>query len=341
LNHDAGVYTTPVSAFEYPVPRSINKEAWTGDSNLASHETLLPRSGADVLACSIDATAIQNRWLNAFIPEADQKPKIAPPVVNLYVARMLKAYTGTVVHNSADSLPPFVHGKQPDLMSTDSPLLKCFTLSRLCGKGNDTMARELLEAEMLKLFETRSSLDGNRLLCAFQAYLIYVMILYFQLSQHDTAVLQQHIINLQQLACDACSAGTVTAAELDHSRPQWNSWIIVESKRRTLYTMYLFDNLLCVKDNMPVFIATELRSLPAPAGRQLWRASSEELWRSAYNGHLAEWDDSGLRLDELWKAVDMGPDELQRRSNRIDRWLEQADEYCVMLYAVTSGTHGG
>lgn len=327
-------------AIESPNLVSSGPNAWTRNDVSAPHRPTRPRAGVDELICSIDPTAIQTRWLNAFIPEADQQPKVAPPAVNHYVAKILKSYAGSIIRNGVNGLPPFVHAKQPGAVADDSPLLKCITLSRLCDKGNSTMAREILESEMLKVFETRSSLDGNHLLCAFQAYLLYVKILHFQLCQ-EGIVLQQHVINLQQLACDACSVGTVTTAELDHARPQWTPWIVAESKRRTLYTMYLFDNLLCVGDNMPVFIATELRGLPAPAGRLLWRVSSEDMWRTSYNHHLAEWNDSGLRLDELWKPEGLGSAALQRRNDRIDRWLEEADEFCIMLYAVTSGTHGG
>ncbi len=44
---------------------------------------------------------------------------------------------------------------------------------------------------------------------------------------------------------------------------------MAEAKRRTLYTMYLFDNILSAQDGLPTFLSTELRGLAAPAEKSL------------------------------------------------------------------------
>ena len=204
------------------------------------------------------------------------------------------------------------------------------------------MERRLLEREMSRLFEEHTMYDSMKSLAAFQAYLVYAMTLFFQFDNLQTSGLHEPVVNLQQMASSSVRQGVVTPAEFDHSRPAFTSWIVAEAKRRTLYTMYLFDNLLCVTDNMPVFIGTELRGLPAPASKYLWRATSEEEWKSSYNSFLSQWDRSGLRIDEVWPLPpSLSQHEVLEQRRRIDQWAEGVDEYGTMLCAVTTCTHGG
>ncbi|KAK5168373.1 uncharacterized protein LTR77_006943 [Saxophila tyrrhenica] len=307
-----------------------------------SHGTTTSQQTSPELLCTIEPGAIQNRWLKAFIPDVDQRPKVSPPATHEYVDRMLKAHTSGLIRHG--TLPPFAHKQQLEARSEASPLHNCINLAKLCAKGpacSEALAIQLFEQEMAKIDGLKSTYHHADLLAAFQAYLIYVMTLYFHLGQKDSPALRQYMMNLQQLACDTCSRGVACSSELDHTRPRWSSWIIAESIRRTLYTMYLFDNLLCVNDDLPVFVGTELAGLPAPAGKHLWRAPSEEEWKAAYNMHLADWNNGGLRLDELWRVPDGAtPEAVALRRERIDQWLEDVDEYGVFLYAVTSCTHG-
>jgi hypothetical protein len=276
------------------------------------------------------------------MPDSEQQPKVAPPAINLYVGRILKAYASGLIRHAV--LPPFVHDQEVMNAKAPSPLLKCLNLVKVCsGTAADfhAMASQLLEQDMAIIFELRATLDHRAMLGAFQAYLIYVTTLYFVLGQRDNSLLRQHMMNLQQLAFDTCSRGLVCTAELEHIRPQYSDWIVAESTRRTLYTMYLLDNLLCTNDNLPVYIGTELAGLPAPAGQDVWRASSEDKWKSAYNTHLSDWNGSSLSIDELWRVAEDAPEEaIERRRTRIDLWLETVDEYGTFLYAVTSCTHG-
>ena len=333
-NYQPSQVFTPVSSFDKQSPNMAEAQPLiAGPSQTQS----IPSD----LACTIDPTAIQNRWLNAYLPDPDQRPKVPPAATNAFVGRMLKAYASATIRHG--SPPPFLHEEQMRIYPPCPPLQNCFNLLKICNNNgplsSNDLAVQLLEDEMARLYNQRASFNHIHLLAAFQAYLIYTITLYFHLGQQTS--LRQHMMNLQQLASDTCAQGTVCTAELEHTRPKWSSWITVEAKRRSLYVMCLLDNLLSVKDGTPVYVASELKGLPAPASRQLWRASSDDVWKAAYNTHLAEWKDSGLRLDELWRPpADASELELERRHHRIDQWLEAADEYCTMLYAVTSGTHG-
>ena len=341
-------YTTPeTSIAASPSVPGILQSTWPNDASTAErnkdHTTNLFDQGTAELICSIDATAIQNRWLRAFIPEPGQQMKSNPPGIEAYIGRILKSYTSAIIHGS--NLPPFVHEQQMNPTSRSTPLTNCFSLLALCKSRmprSEGMAQGLIEQKMAKIFDRRSSYDGATLLSTFQTHLIYVMTLYFNLGQQGSPSLRQHMVNLQQLACETSMQGVVCTAEWDHSRPRWNSWIQAETKRRTLYIMYLFDNLLCVRDGLPIFISTELKGLPAPASKRLWRASTEGEWKAAYNAYLSEWDRAGLHIDELWPMpFGFSEDAILERRRKVGKWLESVDEYGTMLYAVTICTHGG
>jgi len=174
------------------------------------------------------------------------------------------------------------------------------------------------------------------LLAAFQSYITYAMMAYFS-SDGGALVDRQVIINLQDFGCDISSRGLVCPGELSHTRPDWESWIIASTKRRCLFTMYLFDNIFCTQHNLPTFLGEELASLPVPASKILWEISSRDQWEREYNSFLSAWDGGGLTIDELWPAP-LGRIEVRRK--RVDRWLETVDEFGMMLFAVTSVTHG-
>ena len=342
LNFGNAIYTTPAaSTSNSPSARYEVQSVQYDESNRRDSTHVFEHSLAD-LVCNIDATAIRNRWLKAFIPDPDHYQKFISPGIEAYISRMLKAYTSCIIHGS--SIPPFIHEQQLISNSPSTPLSNCLGLMKLCDSrvcGNGSLVLELLEREMTKMHEQSQNYDHLTLLGAFQAYLIYVMVMFFNLGKESTA-LREHMVNLQHLACETSTHGLLTSAELDHSRPRWGSWIAAEAKRRTLYIMYLFDNLLCIKDGLPIFVSPELTGLPAPAGKQLWLAATENVWKVAYNTHLSQWKQSGLLLDELWPIpTTLSQNGIIERRGRVDQWLESVDEYGAMLYAVTICTHGG
>lgn len=335
-NHD----TSSIHVDSEAPPQFLNGSLSTTD--LGRSKQTRTSSTDDELVCTIDSSAIQNRWLNAFITDPQLRPKVPPAATNIFVGRMLKAYTASIIRHA--HLPPFVHPNQLEQKSEASPLQNCIGLLKICSGDIHQlgdMPIHLIQGEMTKLFASRTSLSPHMLLATYQAYLIYIMTLYFHLEQQYSPLLRQYMMDLQQLACEICSQGTVCSAELKHTRPRWSSWVHTESKRRTLYLMYLFDNLLSSKDGTPVYVGTELRGLPAPASRHVWRATSQAEWQTAYNLHLSDWNDGVLKIDELWRPNHgTSVESLTQRQHRIDKWLESADEYCTMLFAVTSSTHG-
>lgn len=293
------------------------------------------------LICPINADDISNRWLKSYIPTPQQKPKAYPASVTAFIRRILKSYVGTVVRRRA---PPFLHPTQLLSSTISEPLATCLGLVRMSAEslpGSEAFSTGVLEQEMGKLYECRGMYDNSTLLAAFQAYLIYSMLLFFRQSHSSSALLQQAMMSLQELAGASARQGLVCLEEQQNTRPRWESWIVAEAKRRTLYTMYLFDSLLLVNDNLPTFLASEVQGLLAPGSKTLWNAQTRSLWEHEYNQQLASWSRGTLRIDELWPIpADLDETGLSDRRKRVEQWLEDVDEYGTMMYAVTCCTHG-
>lgn len=301
-------------------------------------------SGLDLI-CPINVDEIATRWLHPYVPIPGQVTKDYHPRISDLIYRVLKSYANGTI--SGAKYPPFTHASQMQVPVPSQTLVNCFSIARICDNsrpGGSQIAAEVVQKEMSKIAEQAASVVPDiDLLANFQAYLIYTMISFFHLNQGDNlSSLRQAMMSLQDLACTTSRRGLVCSADLQNTRPSWEAWLVTETKRRTLYVLYLFDNVLSRQEGLPTFLGTELRGLPAPSNKTLWEAKTRREWELAYNSHLVQWPEGGLRIDELW-SMPPGFDEasMAQRRARVDQWLVEMDEFGMMLYAVTSCTHGG
>jgi hypothetical protein len=294
------------------------------------------------LACTINVDDITSRWLNTYVPVIGQVVKDYPPSISALIRRVLKSYIASAVRGHS-SLPPFIHPSQIDDPSF-VPLATCLNMVRVCQNpiaGSESTAAAILQQEMSRIYERRVECTHMELLATFQAYLLYAMALFLRLEQASTLFLRQAMMNLQDLAWMTTRQGIVCVAEQQHTRPKWEEWIVTEAKRRTLYVMYLFDDVISKQEGIPTFLGIELAGLPAPGSKSLWTANARHEWQKRYNLHLADWPDGGLCIDELWAIpIELGEEDVAKRRLRVEQWLEDLDEFGMMIYAVTSCTHG-
>jgi hypothetical protein len=295
------------------------------------------------LICPINAEEISNRWLGAYIPLPNQTLKEYPANIKLFLHRVVQSYVTVTIHGRG--CPPFIHRSQVASHLIKPPLSSCFNLVRSLETelpSNEGATVDVLQQEMKNLQEQCDACDAITLLCVFQAYLLLTMVLFFRLKQIAGPFLRQAVMNLQELACASARRGLACKAEQQLRCPKWESWIVAEANRRTLFTMYLFDGVLSAHDGLPTFMGSELRGLLAPSNGTLWRAQTRPDWETSYRSHLGEWPEGGLRIDELWRVPeDFHEADVISRQDRVDHWLQGVDEFGTMLYAVTSCTHGG
>lgn len=320
----------------HPPRISLNSFTTTNQNNLET----LDLTSLD-LTCPINVDEIKNRWLNPYIPGPDQAIKEYPASVTRFIYRTLKAYAGMAARGR---VLPFIHPALLKAQPEGSPLTTCLSLVQISKSplpGSENSAALVLQRELENIAAIRKNYDDMSLLAAFQACLIYTMVLFFRLNQGPTPFFRGAMMDLQELGCASSRRGLVCAADERHARPRWEEWIVTETKRRTLYVMYLFDSVLSIQENLPTFLGTELRGLPAPSSKTLWQTANRDDWEKEYNVFLAEWTERSLAIDELW-PIPAGFDEaaIARRRMRVDRWLEDLDEYGMMMFAVTGCTHG-
>lgn len=293
------------------------------------------------LVCPINVDEITVRWMHPYIPHPEQTVKNYPAGVMVFVTRILKSYTNVAIRG-ADNLP-FVHLTEMKQGTTIWPLTTCLSVARMFQNplpNSEYVVAEIIQHEMDKILDLTGEANDLTLLSGFQSYLLYSLLLFFHLEKVQPRNPRQVMIDLQTIACTCCRKGLVCATDEVRLRPRWEEWILVEAKRRTLYVMYLFDSIVSAKENLPTYLGTELKGIPAPASKTLWISKSRSDWENAYNSHLAEWTEHGLTIDELWPIpAEFSAESIEKRQRRIDQWVQGVDEYGTMLYAVVSCTH--
>lgn len=326
-----------------PFRGNSSSDIHPSDSNIQGTASLPEILDFSVLRlfCSINVNEISSRWMNPYLPDPNKKVKNYPPSVVTFISRVLASYAAMATRGRE---PAFVHALQTTATRSNAPMATCLSLVRICQDplpGSEGVVVTVLQREMKTITEMQRVYDDDlSLLAAFQAYLIYALVLYFRLDQ-GLDLLRQTIIPLQALAHRACDRGIVCVSDQTRTRPKWEEWIVAEAKRRTLYVMYLFDSILCIQEGLPVFLGSELQGLPAPGSKTQWQVRDRISWERAYNLHLAEWVEGYLTIDELWQTpVKFSGHDISRRQKRVARWLEDVDEFGTMLFAVTACIHG-
>lgn len=318
--------------------------------NTSSHQNAIIRDecmdfSSLNLNCPIKINQLSVRWVDAFIMNHGKKIKNYSVGTLEFISRTLKSYAAAASRGSG---LPFVHPTQMMEKQANLPLLTCLSLIRVCENplpGSEITTSKILQQEMENIMEQYSNYENElSLLAAFQAYLIYFLVLYFRLTEGPNSISDdfrhQAMINLQTIAQASCERGLQCVKDRRRSRPRWEEWIVAEAKRRTLYLVYLLDSIIASRDNLPVFLGTELKGLSLPSSKYLWDASTRSNWEKLHNLFLAQWNDADPTIDELWPVTpEMTTTEIADRRSRVDRWLEDVDAFGMMLYAITVCTH--
>lgn len=195
-------------------PNSVKRTSDTQDT--------LNFSGLDLI-CPINVDEITTRWMNPYIPDPGQKIKSYPTGIISFISRMLNSYAAAAIRGHR--LLPFIHPAQIGQQPASSPLTTCLSLVRMCQNSlpsSEDTAAVILQREMENVSALRETYDDMSLLAAFQAYLIYAMVLFFRLNQaRNDNHLRQAMINLQELAHASSRLGLVCAADQHRARPRW------------------------------------------------------------------------------------------------------------------------
>jgi hypothetical protein len=164
-----------------------------------------------------------------------------------------------------------------------------------------------------------------------QSLVIYLIILLFPTQEQgsvsiiDTAILA----NLQQLILDVSSVGLMLEEEKKHTRPTWEAWINMTSKRRAVFSLYLIHWAMSSYHGLSPFNCEELGDMLGPAPKVLWQATDREEWELNYLHWLIEWGNQEYLQGEIAK-IKPGVS-LDRRS---EQWLVETDELGIILMSL-------
>ncbi|OQD89477.1 hypothetical protein PENANT_c002G04051 [Penicillium antarcticum] len=296
------------------------------------NQDLIPMPTADDIA---------TRWTRPYLTmSTESAPKDLMPFTIDSIKRHLKF---TISKLNSYVAPHYIHYGQLS-SGIKEPLVKCFRLVRLLNHAKEdvhAIQREIHQ-EMKNIYDQGPQPGEMDRLCTFQVYLTYMIALYlspfdiYAMSQHEEGEFESHV-RLQEIACICARTGITSEAEESNTRPTWESWILTSAKRRTLFTMYLFTNIYNWKKGIPNYVAEELRGAFVPDGTALWRRHDRTAWEQEYNAHLLRWSDGKLAISELWRDAETGS---ATRRDRVDRWLEKADEFGRELFSICAQIHG-
>ena len=139
--------------------------------------------------------------------------------------------------------------------------------------------------------------------------------------------------SIQGLVYHLAQSGILaTEAETRSIRPTWETWITLSAKRRTVLTMFAFESVYTTLGDLPTFPAYELRLMPVPGAKSLWQAQGRVQWEEAYDFWLQQWGGDYFLMKELM----VKPEPRTERDARSQRWLEDADEFSMMLMMVVN-----
>ncbi|KAJ5152669.1 uncharacterized protein N7482_009147 [Penicillium canariense] len=287
----------------------------------------------------LHAEEIRDRWLRPYVMTATgQVPKLFHPFTVQYLTCVLRSYPNHLL--DGNSMPPFIHPMQLARQPIPPALANCSSLVRMWmnrAPGSEGLVFSTVKREMDRLIAETPIIGDFDLLCSFQALLIYMLMAYF-FPIDDTSLLEDNdIIALQEIAFYSAKRGLACEAEVSRTRPSWECWIVASAKRRTVLTMYLFTSIYNASKGLPNFVAEELKEVLVPESKALWQASDRASWTTKYDRHLSKWEDGMLTLSELWRSPETGS---ETRRERIERWVQSADEFGMMLFAVCAHLHG-
>lgn len=188
------------------------------------------------------------------------------------------------------------------------------------------------EEHQLRLNLQYRTYDEGTLITAFQALVIYAIILLFPTPQKPTTknLSLQTVVNLQEVGYHVGQTGLVLSAEAAHVRPTWDAWILVNAKRRTMSALYCLEWIYAMLNKLPTFPCKELGFMPAVCSKALWHSRTKDEWEATYNCWLARWTVGGGYLMRELMAVEPGP-ELDLRT---EMWLEEVDEFGMMYMSL-------
>ncbi|PWY86399.1 hypothetical protein BO94DRAFT_80856 [Aspergillus sclerotioniger CBS 115572] len=237
-------------------------------------------------------------------------------------------------------MPPIFHSTHFDPQAKlPRPLATCITLAKMWHgqrEGAEGIVRETILKELdLIVHQKSEDLDEMTLLAVMQAAVIYTIILLSPSTASQTAPDNEEMVfrKVEALVTHVVRGGLFLTEERAQTRPCWDAWVHVTSKRRAVLALYLLHWAYSVLHKVPCFDCRDLGFMPAPAPKVLWEARSEQEWNTRYIHWLARWSGQ-IYLQAEFGHIPPGP----TLNTRAEKWLGEADEFGFLMVSILNAT---
>jgi hypothetical protein len=186
---------------------------------------------------------------------------------------------------------PFIHNTwmRENYMPVLQDAMSCCAL--YCSKTpeNETLVFRDVEMKAQKLVRDTNLfiIDVKDLLTAVQAMILYQVIRLFDGNIRQRAQAEEHEAILRmwttQLKSHFRHSGSEMRTLNDPDGPDWTTWILSESIRRTVLSSYMLDGTYTFLKQGYDHVASKIRIMSFTAHTALWDANSEYSWRQAYH----------------------------------------------------------
>lgn len=140
------------------------------------------------------------------------------------------------------------------------------------------------------------------------------------------------LVALRELGVYINQSSLIIPEEKAHTRPSWSDWVLVNCKRRSVMVLNLLAWCNAMHNGFANFPCADSDLIPAPAGKVLWNMDKQENWEVAYDKWLGRWAGLGIVTHCDLKT----PSKLD--AVRSVMWLEEADEFGMMLIALSKSS---
>jgi hypothetical protein len=272
--------------------------------------------------------------IKAFWPKAVKWRQLS--LMRKYVLSTLRTFPHIMLSDWA--LPPFVHRLCMIEEKRDShpgPLSRCAGIMALWSTKNENNKHyiwKIIRMEQERLAEEVILYSDWNAVAALQAITIYFLLRVSADNDEDAnfdiplietmAKLSQRVKGITAKYCDPAST----------AHPTWEGWILVESLRRTISTLFIIEFLFDISpglDHTDCNSSKHWAKLLLPSTKQLWAAQTRFQWEQEYR---ASNSDRRPTFQELLRH-----DDIESPSGPLlDQWMGQVDEFGTLVINAAS-----
>ncbi|KAL7269926.1 hypothetical protein RUND412_007380 [Rhizina undulata] len=242
-----------------------------------------------------------------------------------FMERILRTYPTMMLRH--ETLPPFIHKSHVAPGKISEHLSNCMGLAHLYKaktRENSKLVFQAILHEHNRLMQEWSSYDESEMLAALQAMFVYSLMRHFDEDAPENARIDVGaLMALEQVALSVGWAGIIGKNNDGGIRPDWEVWVNMESKKRMMMGLYMFDSVYLFRKGLPILDCDELGNMALPAIKLLWEAPDEKTWGEEYSGFVRETEGKSFRMHELWNSTP--------ESRELDPWYAGMDSFGVLI----------